>query len=243
VPGTSLDDVLLVNPSRVRPATADEVSAAESELGTPLPPEYVDYVRRLGEGSLGHFVGVEGPAGLGKASKGFRERAAQYWFWDTSETGVTPESLQQQGILLASSFDGDELCLDPSGLLVVLPRNEDVATAVGPGFLDALDWMLSGHLNPWVEGWTFEADVARVRQHPPLPASLGLAEAAQRLAALQEHSHVVDLGERQTFFLPAVQGRLSLYELVDEPLEMDLSHDEDADPAEMARLLSVVGAG
>jgi hypothetical protein len=31
---------------------------------------------------------------------------------------------------------------------------------VPPGFLDALEWMLSGTtLNPWVEGWTFEASV------------------------------------------------------------------------------------
>ena len=91
-----------------------------------------------------------------------------------------------------------------------------------------------------MERWTFEAPAARVQQHQTLPTGLRLADAAQRLAALQEHSLVVDLGERQTFFLPAIQGRLSLYELEDEPLEMDLSHDEEADPKEVARLLAAV---
>ncbi len=242
MPGTSLDDVLLVNPSRVRPATADDVRRAESELGIQLPQGYVEYVQRLGVGSLGHFVRVQGPAALGDVSRDWRERARAYWFWDMAETGVAPESLQEGGILLADTFDGDELCLDPSGRLVALPRNEDVATLVGPDFSGALDWLLSGSLNPWVEGWTFETHDGRVDLRPTPSPSLRLAGAADAVGALGEHSHAVDLGERRTYFLPSIEGRLSLYQPEDEDLAMDLSHDVDADPAGVTRILAAVGA-
>jgi hypothetical protein len=89
--------------------------------------------------------------------------------------------------------------------------------------------MLSGALNPWAEGWTFEAwtDRAEVRQ-----ALHGqrLADAARAIAALGEHSHVVELGDRKTFFLPAIGGRLSLYQLDDGVARVDLTYDETADP-------------
>ena len=49
MPGTGLDDVLLVNPSRIRPATSDAIAEAEAELGVRMPSEYAAYVERLGE--------------------------------------------------------------------------------------------------------------------------------------------------------------------------------------------------
>jgi len=53
MPGTSFDDVLLVNPSQIRPATSDGIALAEAELGV-------------------------------------------------------------RGVVVADSFDGDELCFDPA---------------------------------------------------------------------------------------------------------------------------------
>jgi hypothetical protein len=37
MPGTSLDDVLLVNPSQVCPATSQGIAQPEAELGVRLP--------------------------------------------------------------------------------------------------------------------------------------------------------------------------------------------------------------
>jgi hypothetical protein len=108
MPGTSLDDVLLVNPSQIRPATPEGIAEAEAELGVRLPSGYVAYVERLGEGALGHFVRVNAPARLPGATLEWRERVTEYWFWDTSEAGVAPESLQERGVVVADSFDGDE---------------------------------------------------------------------------------------------------------------------------------------
>ena len=40
-------------------------------------------------------------------------RINEYWFSDTSEAGVAPELLQERGVVVADTFDGDELCFDP----------------------------------------------------------------------------------------------------------------------------------
>ena len=173
MPGTSFDDVLLVNPAQIRPATSDGIALAEAELGVRMPPGYAAYVERLGEGALGNFVRVYAPARLPDLTRAWRERVTEYWFWDTSEAGVKPESLQERGVVVADSFDGDELCFDPADpeTLFVLPRNDDNARRVGPGFIAAVDWMLSGALNPWVEGWDVRGVDASDRGEAGAPRS------------------------------------------------------------------------
>ena len=64
MPGTSFDDVMLVNPSRIRPATSDGIALAEAELGVRMPPGYAAFVERLGEGAPGNFVRGLAPARL-----------------------------------------------------------------------------------------------------------------------------------------------------------------------------------
>jgi hypothetical protein len=243
MPGSDFDDVLLVNPSRVRPATSDEVTGAESALGVDMPSGYAAFVQRLGEGALGHFVRVYVPAQLPRLTLDWRERVREYWFWDTQEAGVTPESLQERGVVVADSFDGDELCFDPAApeTLFVLPRDDEVAHRVGPGFLAAVDWMLSGGLNPWVEGWTFEAWGNRAEVRREFPSGLRLADAARAVEDLGEHSHLVDVGHRKTFFLPSIGGRLSLYQFEDGDLSMDLTYDEAAIPEAVTRISTAVG--
>lgn len=237
---TSLADLLVVNPSRLRPATLETVASAQEQLGIALPTGYVDFATRLGAGSLGHFVWVEDVATLPDRTREWRERITAYWFWETDEAGVTADALQQRGVLLASSFDGDELCVDPADVetLYVLPRNEEVAHRVGPGFVAALEWMLSGALNPWVEGWTFEVNAGRAQVRDRLRGRrLGDAEAA----VLADHgdAHVEHLDGRTTIFLPSVQGRLALHD-EDGELDVDLGHDEEADPAKVAAVLGAV---
>ena len=72
MPGTSFDDVLLVNPAQIRPATSDGIALAEAELGVRMPPGYAAYVERLGEGALGHFVRVYAPARLPDLTRAWR---------------------------------------------------------------------------------------------------------------------------------------------------------------------------
>lgn len=244
MPGTSFDDVYVVNPSDVRPATPDAVADLESALGTRMPAGYAEYVQRLGEGALGHLVVVHPPATLARHTHDWRERIQQYWFWDTASVGVEPGSIQQHGVAVADTFDGDELCFLPADpdALILLPRDDDVAVRLGPGLIDALEHMLAGDLNPWVEGWTFEASSNdRQMVQREVTSGLDLTAASRGVADLGQHAHVVELGERTTFFLPALGGRLSLCQMEDEPLSLDLSVDPAADPADVTRLLAALG--
>ena len=140
------------------------------------------------------------------------------------------------------TFDGDQLCFDPadSEALFILPRNDDVARRVGPGFTAAVEWMLSGALNPWVEGWTFEVGTNRAEVRQTLDGR-SLGDAARAIAALGEHAHVVELPHRKTFFLPGIGGRLSLYEEEDEGVVgVDFTYDETANPAAVDLVVAAV---
>ncbi|MBR7743201.1 hypothetical protein KC207_07855 [Phycicoccus sp. BSK3Z-2] len=194
---------------------------------------------RLGPGDLGHLLRVVTPDVLVAATRDWRRRVGEYWFWQVPDA-VSVDALRERGLLLGDTSDGDELVVDPArpDTLVVLPRDADDAVVVEGGLLAAVDWVLEGNLNPWVEGWTFEAP-GNVTEQRPLPGDLDGAAAS--LAALGAHAHVVDLGDRRTFFLPSVEGRLSLHRFEDEPLVVDVSHAESADPAEIDRLLAAVG--
>jgi len=102
-----------------------------------------------------------------------------------------------------------------------------MSSDAGPGFTAAVDWMLSGALNPWVDGWTFEAWTHRIEVQQTLDGR-PLVNAARSVADLGQHSHVVELQGRKTFLLPGIGGRLSRYEDDDGVVEMDFTHDESA---------------
>lgn len=246
MPGSSLEDVYVVNPAHVRPSSPAEVAVLESELGVRMPAGYDAYVQRLGGGTLGHLVRVYPPTTLSTRTNEWRARVQEYWFWDTTAAGIEPEAFQERGVVVADTFDGDELCFlpeDPDALFL-LPRDDDDVVPAGPGLLPALDRLLAGDLDPWVEGWTFEAfgdDRQQVRRE--IGPGLDLAGAVHAVAELGEHAHVVGLGERTTFFLPALGGRLSLSQLNGRAPSLDLSHDPEADPVAVGRLLAVLGAG
>ena len=141
MPGASFEDVYLVNPAHARPSTPDEVAGLQSELGVAMPAGYGEYVLRLGGGALGHWVRVYAPTDLATRTREWRERVQEYWFWDTSAAGIEPRVFQQQGVVLADTFDGDELCFvpeDPRGAVLAATRRRRgrvprTGTAVRPG--------------------------------------------------------------------------------------------------------------
>lgn len=69
-----------------------------------------------------------------------------------------------------------------------------------------------------------------------------LIDASRALADLSQHSHVVELENRTTFFLPGISGRLSLYQEHDGATGVDLSYDEAADRQAVDVVLAAVRA-
>lgn len=120
-----------------------------------------------------------------------------------------------------------------------MPRNDDIARRVGPGFIAAVDWMLSGALNPWVEGWTFEAWTHRIEVGQALHGRR-LDDAARVVADLGGHSHVVGVDHWKTFLLLAIGGRLSLHQDEEGTLEVDLAYDQTADPETVDTVLAAM---
>lgn len=241
--GATYADMLVINPSRTEVSTAAAIATAESALDVELPRAYRKFVTTYGGGSLGHFIGIYTPEQVASETARWRDRSNRYWFWDMSGVDVTQEDLLTRGVTLASSFDGDELLFDPSdgGTFYVLPRNEDVAHGVGHDFIAALDWLLSGRLNPWTEGWTFETQKDRANRYLR-PDDVSMDDAIAAVETELQPPHAVRLDRRTTYFVPAIQGRLSLYGEQGAPgVSVDFTYDEDADPAEVQRVLDAVG--
>lgn len=82
---------------------------------------------------------------------------------------------------------------------------------------------------------------AEVELGVELPADyVAFADVSATIIALDSHSHVVEREGQTTFFLPAIGGRLSLDDEVGGFVMADLSHDEDASPEAVARVLSAL---
>ena len=246
IPAMDLDDIRLVS-TRLAPSAPGEVSAAEAALGCRFPAGYAAYVERFGGGDLGHFLRVYPPERVLAARAEWQQRVTEYWFWDTEASGTTPEHLRE-GVVVADSFDGDELCFHPDDpdTLFVLPRNSDDVHRVGPGLLAALEWMLgSGELTTAPSGpvdfepWQHRTEVRRwvVGDLEETAAALAAEDPAAGRAPVQRQ----DEGFSSTVvYLPAIGGRAMLWRFADDRPQVVLSHDEDAPADAVARVGAVL---
>ncbi|MFC5179185.1 hypothetical protein [Nocardioides taihuensis] len=140
-------------------ASAAEVAGAARTLGTRFPAGYGEFAQRFGSGAVGDIVRVYGPDRVVEMTHEWRERVREYWFWETEGTGVTREQLQARGVLVADTFNGDEVCFVDSApdRCVVLPRDSDNAVVVTGGMANVLTWLLeSGELVEPVTALTFD---------------------------------------------------------------------------------------
>ena len=62
-----------------------EAALARLKVGaaTSLPGGYNEMMQTLGSGTLGTKVRIQGPEAILRNAKAWRERIAQYWFWDS----------------------------------------------------------------------------------------------------------------------------------------------------------------
>ena len=229
------------------PSTPAEVADAEAALGCRFPAGYAAYVERLGAGDLGHFLRVYPPERVLDARAEWQQRVTEYWFWEPGTSGATPEHLRE-GVVLADSFDGDELCFHPDDpdALFVLPRHSDDVHRVGPGLLPALEWMLtSGVLVTAQPGpvafepWQHRAEVRRwvVGDLEEVAAAVAAEDPAAEVVPVQR----LDDGFASTVvYLPAIGGRAMLWWFADGRAEVVLRHDESAPADVVDRVVAVL---
>ena len=235
--------------TRLRPVEPARVDRAEEALGCRFPAGYRELVTRFGEGTTGGFLRIYPPDRVLETRAEWQARVREYWFWETGGTGTTPDRIRE-GVVVADSFDGDELCFHPEDpdTLYLLPRHFDDAIRLGPGLLAALDWMLgSGELVVRESGpVTFEPwhDRTEIRRY----VSGDLAEVAAELAAHDPGALVVPAHHSGDGFasgevlLPAIGGHALLWWFADGSAEVMLSHDASAPEETVRRVTGVVEA-
>ncbi len=126
-------------------ATDAEVSALETWLKTTLPAGYREYVTTLGEGVLGgSFVRVYSPWRIEQQLAGWRQRIAEYWFWERSRSVLSRERALES-ILITDTLNGDELIFHPQqrDRLLILPVESEKIYKAGSSLLEAVEWMCS----------------------------------------------------------------------------------------------------
>lgn len=141
--------------------TPEEVESTEKALGLRFPTGYADYVTTFGEGILGgDWVRIYPPwrilSGDNKVDE-WRERVAEYWFWDDGREILTQEQAAAC-VIIGDTFDGDELIVHPSqpDRIVVLPRHREDILVAGEGLEAAIEWLCgSGVLTEAFEERTF----------------------------------------------------------------------------------------
>lgn len=129
-------------------STPAEVDQAEDRLGIRFPTGYRDYVTRFGEGLLGgSYVRIYPPrrilGGQNNLAE-WRQRIAEYWFWDEGREVLTKEQALQS-VIIGDTFDGDELIVHPGEpeRILVLPRNSGSIYVAGIGLPEAIEWLCS----------------------------------------------------------------------------------------------------
>lgn len=233
-----LDDILPVS-RRLRPVAAAAIEHAEDVLGTRFPTGYRDLMTQLGEGDLGHFVRVYPPHRVLASQAEWRARVAEYWFWE-SDDETLPDRVRE-GVVLADTFDGDELCFhrDDPDTLILLPRHDDAAYQLGPGLLAALEWVLGSGVIVAREAGpvAFEPWVGRVEVRRQLVGDID--DVATSLASHDPGSLVVPVSRKPdgfaslTVYLPAIGGRALHWWSADGGAVVALTYDDSA-PVDVA---------
>lgn len=129
-------------------SSAAEVDAAEAQLGVRFPTGYRDYVTQLGEGVLGGtYVRIYPPRRILGGPNNvleWRQRIAQYWFWDDGSDVLT-RGMALQSVIIGDTMDGDELVVHPGNpeRVLVLPRHSGSIHVAGNGLAEAIEWLCS----------------------------------------------------------------------------------------------------
>ncbi len=126
------------------------------KLGRSLP-EYEQFVQAYGASEIADMICVYAPGDVLDRVAEFRERVEQYFLWDSDDSALSEEELQEC-YPLADTINGDEFVFktgDKSGIYC-LPQDDYTIYPVGKDLQDIVNFaMLSGKLfdlNEYYEG-------------------------------------------------------------------------------------------
>ena len=187
----------------------EEVAELERAYGVSLPPDYAEWVTRMGSGMWCGGLMVNTPellTGRWARLEEYRTLMGEYWFWD--EAILTWEGAKA-AIPVAESDTGDWFVLHPDDATICwLPRDEDAVVRLGSTVGELREWFaVSGALAEPVRMRWFEPHVESVRENWEFePARAAEVVETIRSSGLVEGEDVEPDLSRFRLTLPAVGG-------------------------------------
>lgn len=201
-----VDGVVVTTP-RLNLSTAEDVATLEAELGLSMPPGYEHFVTTYGEGTFCDMLQICSPARVRRLLAEFRERWAEFWFWD----GLITQAEMADAVVVADTDAGDEFVLHPGHeQLMCLPRDDERVYPVGSTLTELIDWYCtSGVLIRPERVRSFESWIERRYENW---SGGNFEDVRTAVAALGIHEvEDLDAEERSaTFHIPAIGGHVSV---------------------------------
>lgn len=139
-----LSHVYLVS-SALNLVLAEQVAAAEAQLGTSFPTGYLEFMTRLGSGEYSTFISVHSPeVAVGQLAQHQNTMAQYPQFWEEG-VAVLNQEQRHRSIPLASTMDGDAFVFLPAApdVIYLLPHHSDCIFVADHGLFEALEWFFS----------------------------------------------------------------------------------------------------
>jgi hypothetical protein len=119
-----------------------EILACEKTLNIIFDQDYKEYVLKYGSGILGGtYVRIFLPETIILTLQEWKERIAEYWFWDEGKDVLTKEEVLNS-IRIGDTFDGDEIILLKNEYFI-LPRNSEMIYKTGNKLEETITWLCS----------------------------------------------------------------------------------------------------
>ncbi|OXA92775.1 SMI1/KNR4 family protein [Flavobacterium hercynium] len=123
-------------------AEEEDILACEKILNIILEDDYKEYVLNFGSGILGGtYVRIYLPETIILTVAAWKNRIAEYWFWDEGKEVLTKEEVLDS-VRVGDTFDGDEIIYFKKEYYI-LPRHSEMIYKAGKTLEETITWLCS----------------------------------------------------------------------------------------------------
>lgn len=133
---------LILKDSKLVLDSHENVAKLEQDLWIKMPPGYLEFLTRYGEGDIDCFLRIYPSWKIAKELLEWRQRINKYWFWDAGKK-VLPKARALECIVIADTMNGDEILIHPTrpNSFFVLPRDKGSIYQVDGDLQDLISWI------------------------------------------------------------------------------------------------------
>ncbi|EWT01274.1 hypothetical protein N865_05630 [Intrasporangium oryzae NRRL B-24470] len=208
--------------------TTEEVDEAEAVLGLRLPDGYRELVTTLGDGVISGLLRVCRPADLPRRQGFLAEVLHRGWFYDEPDETMSRTNAMES-VMVADTLDGDVIIFHPdTRQLHVLPRHDTRTHAVGSNLWALVDWLQDSGVivNPHPFRH-FESFVGPTEGANGNGTGIDVDRVAEAITALGVHDAMEHADSEFTFFVRAIGGYISVYDVNGSEMGAHLRYQTD----------------